>query len=231
MPGHSIPVISQIWTISLQKRVAAAFGALSWCGGGGGLQRAGRIALYLHAARRVLWLKHTSNRLLREGPVRHPPGRIPVIMTSTPRHLNPNSVTCQAARGPPSPRHSLILPSGKFCIKVLTCGSTLCQGELPFRWDHLNIISSLIISFSFRSFLSFSSCYSFSSLSELLPVFSLVPLSPCCPFPCSGFIGLACGRNLWIKVISHSSTFSQAVKLPFTFVPLWEWDNGGPCSC
>lgn len=37
---------------------------------------------------------------------------------------------------------------------------------------------------------------------------------------CYGFIGLVCGRNLWIKVISHCSTFSQAVKLPFTFVPL-----------
>lgn len=37
---------------------------------------------------------------------------------------------------------------------------------------------------------------------------------------CYGFIGLVCSRNLWIKVISHCSTFSQAVKLPFTFVPL-----------
>lgn len=42
---------------------------------------------------------------------------------------------------------------------------------------------------------------------------------------CYGFIGLVCGRNLWIKVISHCSTFSQAVKLPFTFVPLAERDR------
>lgn len=42
---------------------------------------------------------------------------------------------------------------------------------------------------------------------------------------CYGFIGLVCGRNLWIKVISHCSTFSQAVKLPFTFVPLRERDR------
>lgn len=42
---------------------------------------------------------------------------------------------------------------------------------------------------------------------------------------CYGFIGLVCGRNLWIKVISHCSTFSQAVKLPFTFVPLREQDR------
>lgn len=42
---------------------------------------------------------------------------------------------------------------------------------------------------------------------------------------CYGFIELVCSRNLWIKVISHCSTFSQAVKLPFTFVPLGERDR------
>lgn len=49
------------------------------------------------------------------------------------------------------------------------------------------------------------------------------PLTEC--LLCYGFIGLVCGRNLWIKVISHCSTFSQAVKLPFTFVPLAERDR------
>lgn len=68
----------------------------------------------------------------------------------------------------------------------------------------------------------------------LLPFFSLFVMFSAVPcrqssltecLLCYGFIGLVCGRNLWIKVISHCSTFSQAVKLPFTFVPLRERDR------
>lgn len=73
-------------------------------------------------------------------------------------------------------------------------------------------------------FLSFTPPPSFSPS----VMFSAVPcrqssLTEC--LLCYGFIGLVCGRNLWIKVISHCSTFSQAVKLPFTFVPLGERDR------
>lgn len=48
---------------------------------------------------------------------------------------------------------------------------------------------------------------------------------PCRQGLCYGFIGLVCGRNLWIKVISHCSIFSQAVKLHFTFVLIRERDR------
>lgn len=161
------------------------------------------------------------------------------------------SSCCAAPAGPLREQH-LTGPSRRPPARQLSGGITPCTWDpvtltpphptpppppppphsgRPLAGDGWRWASSFLLPFIFLSFKTL-----LPSLPLSLPLssppssvmFSAVPcrqgsLTEC--LLCYGFIGLVCGRNLWIKVISHCSTFSQAVKLPFTFVPLAERDR------
>lgn len=153
------------------------------------------------------------------------------------------SSCCAAPAGPLREQH-LTGPSRRPPARQLSGGITPCTWDpvtltpptttlwpaAGWRWLEVGLLLPAAIYLSFfqnppPSLLPLSLPLSSPPSSVM---FSAVPcrqgsLTEC--LLCYGFIGLVCGRNLWIKVISHCSTFSQAVKLPFTFVPLAERDR------